>query len=266
MLARSALEVGSYAQAVKLYERAQARAFQRDDAEAIGNIGYELSLARLRNGEPGEAAEEARRTQRELERRGHFAFAELFLVEAAASYEAGRPDDAERAAREALARREEGDSALAGRAHFILGMTAADRADETGLSAALAALGEPVEKPLLADRRELRGRAALLLGVAESALLEFEEAARLRRSFEDYPGMARALSFAGMAAKSAGQTARAADLYFRAGRSAVIREDWENAIAWLELALQLNEMHQLELSLASEAESLLERAHDESQL
>jgi hypothetical protein len=67
----------------------------------------------------------------------------------------------------------------------------------------------------------------------------FREGADLRRDVEDYVGMARALALAGEAAKSAGRAAEAADLYFRAGRSAELEGNRADARRWLEAAARL---------------------------
>lgn len=238
-LARFALQSGQYDQAVALYERVLARAYARDDAEAIGNIGYEYALAQLRAGEPGAAAEQAARTRWELERRDADPFAELYLVEAVAHYEEGRAAEAGEAAETAieLARPEDVDTR--GRANFILGMLAADAGDATGVAQALSAIGLPQRDALVADRHELEGRRLMLAGEAAGAQRAFESAAGLRRELRDYSGMVRGLAAAGAAAEAARDPAAAADLYYRAGLSATVQEDAARAEAWLTKAMHL---------------------------
>jgi tetratricopeptide (TPR) repeat protein len=238
-LARYALQEGQTRQAVVLYERVLARAYARDDAGAIGDVGYESALALLRDGEPRQAAERARQIRLELERRGADVFAELFLVEAVARYEAGEAEPARVAAEAAIARARPDDPATRARANFILGLLAADAGDADGAARALRDMGEPAQDPLRADAQELRGRWLMLQGRAEAARPAFVEAARIRRELRDYVGMATAMAAGAAAAEAAGDGAGAADLYYRAGRSAAARDDDAKARTWLSRALDL---------------------------
>ena len=83
------------------------------------------------------------------------------------------------------------------------------------------------------------GRLDLLEDRPERALPAFRASADLRRDAEDYLGMARVLAFAGEAAERAGLSDDAADLYFRAGRSAEVERDVANARRWLGAAARL---------------------------
>lgn len=238
-LARFAFLNGQYPQAVGLYERVQERAYARDDAGAIGDIGYEYSMALLRNGSPDQAIAQVERTRVELQRRDSPVFAELFLVEAIAQNEVGNADRARKAARDALTRARADDADTRGRAHFLLGMLAADANDAATVRQSLAALGAPSNDALKADVAELRGRLLLLEGKDAAALPPFMDAAASRRDLRDYTGMARALSYAGTAAELGGDSAAAADLYYRAGLSAISQNDTARARAWLNKALHL---------------------------
>jgi hypothetical protein len=238
-LARYALQEGQTRQAVVLYERVLGRAYARDDAGAIGDVGYESALALLRDGEPRQAAERARQIRLELERRGADVFAELFLVEAVARYEAGEAEPARVAAQAAIARARRDDLATRARANFILGLLAADAGDAAGAARALRDMGEPAQDPLRADAQELRGRWLMLQGRAETARPAFVEAAKIRRDLRDYVGMATAMAAGAEAAEASGDDAGAADLYYRAGRSAAARGDDEKARTWLTRALDL---------------------------
>jgi hypothetical protein len=79
----------------------------------------------------------------------------------------------------------------------------------------------------------------------------------LRRDRRDYTGMARALAAAGAAARTAGDAAVAADLYYRAGSSAAVQDDVANAEAWLNEALQLAERNGLD-GIAADARDRLQ--------
>src|SRR5215472_18329749 len=64
-------------------------------------------------------------------------------------------------------------------------------------------------------------------------------AAELRQTTLDYRGLARALALEGVAAERAGDKVAAADLFLRAGRSAVMQGDQSNARVWLGRAIFL---------------------------
>jgi hypothetical protein len=238
-LARFAFDERQYDQAAQLYARVLERAYARDDLGAIGDVGYELAVVRLRQLDPAAAAEQARRTRDELRRRGEEPFAELYLVEAVARYELGEPAGAEAMADQAIALAPAAANPVARRAWFLNGRIAADRADRGGVARALGALGGAPEPELQADRLELTGRLNMLDDAPRQALAALRASADLRREAEDYAGMARALALAGDAAEAAGETAEAADLYFRAGRSAEVEGRAADAQRWLGAAARL---------------------------
>lgn len=237
-LARSAFENGQYQQAVTLYDRALTRAFARDDLPAIGDLGYEYALALLRDGHPDQAAKRASETAAELTRRGQAPFPALTLVEAAALYAAGDAAGAGRAA-DVTRGDPRSDAATRARAYYILGMIAADNGERAALDQALSAVGSPTDPSLRADQQELLGRARLLASDSANARTAFETSVELRRETKDLTGTARALAFAAQAAVSSGQTADAADLYLRAGRSAQSNNRTADAKRWLQSAAQL---------------------------
>jgi tetratricopeptide (TPR) repeat protein len=240
-LARYAFEEGQYDQAAQMYARVLERAYARDDLGAIGDVGYELAVVRLRQLDPAAAAAQARGTCDELRRRGNEPFAELYLVEAVALYELGEETDAARRADEAIELAPGPSEPVAMRAWFLKGRIAADNADAAEVRRALAALGRSPNPELQADRLELTGRLELLEGRPERALSALRDSADLRRDAEDYLGMARVLALAGAAAEREGFSADAADLYFRAGRSAEVERDVANARLWLGAAARLAE-------------------------
>jgi tetratricopeptide (TPR) repeat protein len=238
-LARFAFEQKQYDQAADLYARVLERAYARDDLQAIGDVGYELAIVRLRQRDPRAAAEQAMHTREELRRRGAAPFAELYLVEAVALYEAGDRAGAEVMADQALDLAPAPGDPLVARALFLRGRIAADRADAAGVSRAVDQLGDSQDAELRADRLELLGRLNVLQGRPASALPAFRQSADLRREVEDYIGMARVLALAGEVARSTGRAAEAADLYFRAGRSAELEGNRADARRWLDSAARL---------------------------
>ena len=144
-----------------------------------------------------------------------------------------------RAARAAIDRAAADDWQTRGRAHYVLGMLAADAGDSGALAQAIAAMGAKPDPALQADRRELQGRQLALGGEHGGAVAAFGQAAALRRELRDYVGMARVLAAAGASAERTGDDAGAADYYYRAGRSAAAQDDADNARSWLATARKL---------------------------
>jgi hypothetical protein len=223
--------------AVRQYKVALSRAYERDDAGAIGDVAYNLALAQMKAGDSKGAIATAREARGELTRRRAAVPPELILVLAAASYRSGDLGGAASAAQEVLDSGSKDPDAVR-RAWFIRGLVAADRSDTAGLAQAIAALPPTKQADLEADRQELQGRAALAANDS-AALSLFEQSASNRQQALDYRGMARALSLAGDAALRSGRTADAADLFLRAGRSALLQGDTATATPLLKRAEDL---------------------------
>jgi tetratricopeptide (TPR) repeat protein len=234
-LGRFAMDRGRYEDAARMFADGLKDARARDDLAAIAELGYARALATLRAGDAAAAAEQAARLRRELVRREAEVPPSLDLVLGEAHYRLDAPEASERAARRALAGSE--DPVLSGRARFLMGMIGADRGDLDALTQARAALDDARAPALVADRAVLTGRLALGQGRPEAALDSFRTAAERRRSLGDDMGMARALAFAGEAAQAAGRTAEAGDLYYRAGRTALLRKRPGHAEVWLDQAV-----------------------------
>lgn len=225
--------------AVKQYKVALSRAYERDDAGAIGDVAYNLALAQMKAGDPKAAIVTAREARAELNRRRAAVLPELILVQSAAAYRSGDLGAAAAAAQEVLDSGAQ-DPDVVRRAWFIRGLVAADRSDAAGLAQAIAALAPPTKQAdLEADRQELQGRAAMLAGDSAGALSLFEQSAANRQQALDYRGMARGLSLAGDAALRSGRAADAADLFLRAGRSALLQGDTATATPLLKRAEEL---------------------------
>jgi tetratricopeptide (TPR) repeat protein len=219
-----ALAMNQTKEAIKQYRAALALAYERDDAAAIGDVGYNLAVAQLSAGATTDAARTVREVRAELERRKQAPPPELVLAQAAAAYRLGVRDEAMALTQEVLARTPLPPE-TATRAWYIRGAVSADRGDAQGLAQALAAIPPSTQPDQEADRHELAGRAALLSGDSGHAASEFEQAADQRRLALDYRGMTRALSFAGDAVLRQGRTQDAAILFLRAGRSALLQGD-----------------------------------------
>jgi len=244
--ARLAFSQRQLEEAARFYRDALDKAYARDDIAAIGDNGFSLAVVELRRARAKESLEVIRRIEQELTRRGRGIPVDLNLVAAMAQYRSGDADAA-LATAEALAR---GGGEVGARAQFLRGAIAADRRDAEAVAAAMAALGAASGPELRADREELSGRRALLLGDRGAAKQALVAAADLRREGLDYSGMARALAYAGEA--SEGQEAGA--YYLRAGRSAVLIGHAHDARRWLGEAKRLGDA-----AIVAEAEQWLAR-------
>ncbi len=233
-----ALALNQTAEAIKQYRAALALAYERDDAAAIGDVGYNLAVAQLRAGVATDSARTVREIRAELDRRRKSPPAELILVQAAAAYRLGAADEALAAAQEVLAQSPL-DRETASRAWYLRGAVLADRGDAQGLAQALAAIPPSSQPDQEGDRLELSGRAALLAGATDRAARDLEQASDQRRLALDYRGMARALSLAGEAVERQGRTGDAAVLFLRAGRSALLQGDVATGRPLLDRADQL---------------------------
>lgn len=233
---RLALELEHPEEAVEKYQAALERAEARDDIEQIGTLGFNLAVAQLQANAPDRALTAARTTRTELERRGAKPFPALMLVEATALYRTGARADAD-----GVAATVEGgaDKDAAARATFLRGLIADERGDERALTSAADKLRGAATPPLQADAAELAARAALRHGDAKLALQEATRAEGLRRDTLDYRGLARVLAVGGEAAMRSGDRKSAADLFWRAGRSAAAQHDVELARQWLRQAASL---------------------------
>jgi hypothetical protein len=239
-------------EAIAQYRLALVRAQARDDLAAIGDLGYDLAVAELHANAPERALTAARATREELERRGAAPFPALLLAEATALYRTGALDAADRLAGRVQA---SGDGASAARAGFLRGLIADGRGDAAGLAAAAAALPPTTDPALQADAAELAARLALRRDALAEADGAAARAVSLRQDALDYRGVARALALQGEATARLAKPAAAADLFLRAGRSALAQGDRASARPWLERARALP----ADPAVAQAAGELLER-------
>jgi|SRR5882724_764897 len=233
---RTAYDLEHPEEAAEKYRAALERAQARDDLEQIGTLGYDLAVAELQANAPDRALSTARTTRTELERRGAKPFPALTLVEATALYRTGATAEADATAARAEAA---GDAEASARATFLRGLIADERGDEQALTAAAEKLRGAGKPALQADGAELAARVALRRGDAKLASQEATRAEALRRETLDYRGLARVLAVGAEAAKQAGDRKSAADLFWRAGRSAAAQGDVKVARLWLRQAASL---------------------------
>jgi hypothetical protein len=224
-------------QAVRQYQQAFTLALARNDAQAIGDCGFDLAVARLAGNDAAGALRAALRTRAALAARAVPGFAELDLVQAAALHRLGRDGNADLLA--ARAQATANDPATRAKASYVRGLIAAAHGDQAGIAAALAGFGQP-KRPSpdwQADHDELSARLALLDGQYRQAALYAQQAADIHRAQLDYAEMADNLALAAQSMRPAGALREAADLYLQAGESAVARGDAASAVPWLQQVL-----------------------------
>jgi hypothetical protein len=224
-------------QAVNEFQKALLRARERDDAGAIADLGFNLSVAELQANDPAAALKTAHEIEAELSRRGAAPVAALQLAEAVALYRLQQPGAADKSAAQVEAMP---DREAAARAAFLRGLIADDAGDVGGLRAALRNIASVTGAEHQADAKELSARLALRSGDAARARAEAQQAATLRRDLLDYRSLARCLALEAEAAERAGDAHAAADLYLRAGRSASAHGDSRAAKNWLNQAVRLS--------------------------
>lgn len=234
---RQSLAFGRPKQAVEQYRRAFTLALARNDAQAIGDCGYDLAVAQLADDAAMPSLQTSLHTRAALQARAAPAFAELDLVQAAALHRLGRDDEADALAARAQATAR--DPATVARASTVRGLVADARGDQAGLAAALAGLGQPKQPSpdWQADHDELAARLDLLRGQYLQAADLAQRAAKIHRTQLDYHDMADNLALAAVALRGAGLPGQAADLYLQAGQSAAARGDVASAKPWLRQVL-----------------------------
>ncbi len=236
--ARQSMDFNRLKQAVEQYRQAYVLAVARDDAQAIGDGGYNLAVAELAANDAAGALRTAQRTREALAARAAPGFAELDLVQSAALFRLGRDAEADTLAAHAQATA--GSPATLARASYVRGLIADTRGDAAGVAAALARFGQPKNPPpdWEADHGELTARLDMLQGQYRQAAAHAQQAADLYRTQLNYRAMADATALAAKAMQRAGSPQEAANLYLQAGESAAARGDAASARRWLARVMQ----------------------------
>jgi len=237
--ARLAFVQGNYAQAATLYEVALRSALNEDAPVAIIDARFNLALCQTYLGEHEAALQQIALADTERQRRGLGADPDLQLLAGTIHYRAGQSDEALALLDQVIAGAA-ANSPTGAKAHFVVGLIAADQSSVAALRQQLAALPTDPDGGRYTDRLELQGRLAGLLGDYNGALGLLEGVAEARRRQRDYQGMVRALAAAGRLAERAGRPQLAGSYFLRAGRSALQRAE-PQAIDWLKRARHLGE-------------------------
>jgi tetratricopeptide (TPR) repeat protein len=253
---RAALALEQPEQAAKQYRDALIRARARDDATAIGDLGFNLAVAELSARQPDAALRTAREVSAELRRRSVPPPDSLELAEAIALYRIGRAAEADSAAARIETKAE---PETAARAAFLRGLIADADGNTATLQQAHAKVAAATGGEALADESELAARLALRSGDPRLARATAEQAVAMRRDLLDYRGVSRCLALAALAAEQAGDVPSAADLYLRAGRGAADQKEQTLARKWLSRAIILGQDPALLASARSALASTGER-------
>ena len=237
--ARQAFDKGQLRQAANFYRRALDRAYMRDDTAAILDARYNLAVCLMNLQSYEEALAVVQRGYAEMYLAGRGRSVDFLLLEATILHRRGDSDKAWKITDQIMSAAIPESSVINRRTRFLRGLIAAEQNDLDGLRAEITALGQPEELQLRADRQELLGRLALAEKNWDAAGDAFDTAADLRREALDYREMVRALVWGGEANEKAGHLKAAAIRYLRAGRSAFLQDQLEDARKWLNQAAQL---------------------------
>jgi len=230
---RLAFDKGRLQQAASFYRKALDRAYVRDDTAAILDAQYNLAICLMNLQAYEEALVVVRRATTEMALAGHGHSADFLLLEATILHSSGDSDEAWKITDQILSPPTQASSEIKSKTHFLRGLIASKQGDMDQLRAAIAALGQPEQLQLRADRQELVGHLARAEQNWDAAIEAFDTAAKLRREALDYRGMVKVLALAGKASEKAGRTREAAIRYLRAGRSAVLQGLFDDARKWL---------------------------------
>jgi tetratricopeptide (TPR) repeat protein len=239
--ARAAFESGRIQQAANLYRQALERAYLRDDLAAIVDARYNLAVCLTLLQSNQEALELVNKTREEFALAGQPVPHDILLLEATILYRLNKSQKAWQLTEEVLKGIDTRSTAVQSKTHFLRGLIANDRGDLMQLREEIAALAQSNLPVIQADREELFGYLFLAEHRWDEAVLAFDGAAALRRQILDYRGMVKALAKAGEACERAGRLVQASRRYLRAGQSAALQGNPNQAQIWLTRAVQLAE-------------------------
>jgi tetratricopeptide (TPR) repeat protein len=261
--ARLAFDKGRLRQAADFYRKALERAYVRDDTSAILDARYNLAICLMNLQSYEEALGVVGRANSEMMLAGHDHSPDFFLLEATIRYHSGDLDEAWKITDQILNTADQASSVVNSKTHYLQGLIASKQGDKDQLRAAIAALGQPQQPQLRADRQELGGRLAMAEQRWGAAMDAFDGAAKLRRETLDYRAMVNVLALAGEAAEKAERAREASIRYLRAGRSSMLQGMFDNAREWLGRAEHIASTTG-EAQIAEEARSYLQQLQEQT--
>ena len=234
--AQQAYDNGRLQQAVSYYQKALQRAYIRDDYQAVLDAQYNMAICLINLQSYAEAFEVIQQAKTEMAMSGQSVAADFLLLEATVLYLREDSDAALKITDQILAATPPASSIVQNKTHFLRGLIASQQDDTGKLREAIASMGQPNLPQLSADRFELSGHLAMAEQNWDAAINAFEAATELRREARDYRGMAKCLALAGKASERAGHASEASVRYLRAGRSAALQGQFDQALIWLDQA------------------------------
>jgi tetratricopeptide (TPR) repeat protein len=236
--AQQAFDNGRLQQAVSFYQKALDRAYIRDDFRAVLDAQYNMAICLINLQSYAKASEVIQQTKTEMAMAGQRPAADFLLLEATVLYLQEDSDAALKITDQILAATPRASSIVQSKTYFLQGLIASKRGNTDKLREAILAMGQPGLPQLSADRHELSGHLAMAEQHWDAAINAFKVATELRREARDYRGMVKALALAGQASEKAGRVHEASVCYLRAGRSAALQGQFDQALNWLHQAEQ----------------------------
>ena len=238
-VAQQAFDQGRLREAFGFYRKALNRAYMRDDFGAVLDAQYNMATCLMNLQSYAEAFEVIQQAKTEMAMAGQSRTVDFLLLEATVLYLREDPAGAWKMSDQILAAAPPASSIVLSKTHFLRGLIASQQADTDKLREAIASIGQPKLPQLLADRYELSGHLSMAEQHWDEAIKAFEEAADLRREAREYRGMVKVLALAAKASEKAGHARQASIRYLRAGRSAALQGQFDDALMWLSRAAQI---------------------------
>jgi hypothetical protein len=225
--ATAAFERGQIEEAESLYRGQLNRAMATDDPTSISDAEFNVALCLIRQNHPAEAAPLLLDAEAESRRAGA-SITDIVLLRAVAARMQGQHTEAITLTRQVLSTRAT-TAAQRVQAHVIAGLCQFSLGAATSAADELAKARQDAAKvndaAILAGVAQLAGRVAESTGRPGAAARNYDEQAQLLYQAGLYSDMSDALQHAGVAYRSAGMTAAAAERLYRAARSIAAQGD-----------------------------------------
>jgi tetratricopeptide (TPR) repeat protein len=259
--AQQAFESGRLQQAVSFYRKALNRAYIRDDFRAVLDAQYNMAICLINLQSYAEAFEVIQQAKNEMAMAGSSREPDFLLLEATVLRLREDSDAAWNMTDRILAAKPQASSIVQIKTHYLRGLIASQQGNTDRLREAIVSIGQPDLPLLRADRHELLGHLAMAEQNWNEAVNAFEEATGLRREALDYRGMIKSIALAAKASEKAGHAAEASVRYLRAGRSAALQGQFDDALNWLNQAEQTAN-NAGEAQIVQEARIYLQELHE----
>ena len=237
--AQQAFDSGRLQQAAAFYRKALDRAYIRDDFRAALDAQYNMAICLINLQSYAQAFEVIQQAKTEMAMAGYSREADFLLLEATVLHLMEDSDAAWKMTDQILSATPQASSIVQCKTHFLRGLIASKKGDTDKLREAIVSIGQPKLPLLRADRHELLGHLAMAEYNWGEAVNAFEAATDLRREAREYRGMVKSLALAGQASEKAGNPHEASVRYLRAGRSAALQGQFDDALNWLNQAEQI---------------------------